>query len=90
MIYVSITENSLLIGNDTGLDYLHAGCGILHRDVKSNNILLAQNFEAKVSDLGLARVFSGDQAANASLNTVCGTSDYIDPEYVYLRFYYLV
>jgi serine/threonine protein kinase len=56
----------------------------MHRDIKSSNILLAQNFEAKVSDLGLARMFSGDQATNPSLNAVCGTPGYIDPEYVYL------
>jgi serine/threonine protein kinase len=72
----------LFIGNDIGLDYLHAGCGIVHRDVKSSNILLAQNFEAKISDLGLARMFTGDQTANTSLLTICGTPGYIDPEYV--------
>jgi serine/threonine protein kinase len=63
------------------LDYLHAGCGIVHRDVKSSNILLGQNFEAKISDLGLARIFGGNQT-NTSLITVCGTPGYIDPEYV--------
>jgi serine/threonine protein kinase len=52
----------------------------VHRDVKCSNILLGQNFEARISDLGLARMFSGD--TNTSLITVCGTPGYIDPEYV--------
>ncbi|KAJ1689479.1 hypothetical protein LUZ63_013634 [Rhynchospora breviuscula] len=60
------------------LDYLHTGCGIVHRDVKSSNILLGQNFEAKISDLGLSRMFSGDVNCVISLS---GTPGYMDPEY---------
>jgi serine/threonine protein kinase len=59
----------------------------VHRDIKSNNILLGQNFEAKISDLGLARMFTGD--GNTSLITVCGTPGYIDPEYVYDFAFYI-
>lgn len=57
---------------------------IVHRDVKCSNILLGDNLEAKVADLGLARAFrSNDQGTMA---TICGTPGYIDPEYLRLYF----
>lgn len=53
----------------------------MHRDVKSNNILLGENLEAKVSDLGLARAFRSDDEETCT--GPCGTHGYIDPEYIY-------
>ncbi|CAO2153087.1 unnamed protein product [Urochloa humidicola] len=65
-----------------GLDYLHNGCNppIIHRDVKSNNILLGRNLQAKIADLGLCRRYLSDTQTHISA-TVAGTPGYIDPEY---------
>ncbi|KAJ3694087.1 hypothetical protein LUZ60_009567 [Juncus effusus] len=66
-----------------GLDYLHRGgrVPIVHRDVKSSNILLGSNLEAKVSDLGLAKTFHSSTQKETNTTAICGTLGYIDPEY---------
>ncbi|KAJ3671526.1 hypothetical protein LUZ60_007605 [Juncus effusus] len=67
-----------------GLCYLHHDCSpmIVHRDVKSNNILLGENFEAHVADFGLAK-FLQDGGASESMSAVAGSYGYIAPEYAY-------
>ncbi|XP_060167615.1 leucine-rich repeat receptor-like serine/threonine-protein kinase BAM3 [Lycium barbarum] len=67
-----------------GLCYLHHDCSplIVHRDVKSNNILLNSNFEAHVADFGLAK-FLVDGGASQSMSAVAGSYGYIAPEYAY-------
>lgn len=67
-----------------GLCYLHHDCSplIVHRDVKSNNILLDSNFEAHVADFGLAK-FLMDGAASECMSAIAGSYGYIAPEYAY-------
>ena len=71
------TTVGILIGAATGFAYLHAQLPmpILHRDIKSENILLTDDLEARVADLGEARVMAADRAM-----TVVGTNGYTAPE----------
>lgn len=67
-----------------GLCYLHHDCTplIIHRDVKSNNILLDKLFEAHVSDFGLAK-FLQNGGASECMSSIAGSYGYIAPEYAY-------
>ncbi|KAE8706163.1 PR5-like receptor kinase [Hibiscus syriacus] len=74
----------IALGVARGIDYLHRGCDmqILHFDIKPHNILLDHNFNPKVSDFGLAKLYSVDESV-VSLTSARGTIGYIAPELVY-------
>ncbi|MBA0758974.1 hypothetical protein Gotri_021918, partial [Gossypium trilobum] len=74
----------IVLGVAQGIHYLHQGCDmqILHFDIKPHNILLDENFNPKVSDFGLAKLYSVDDSI-VSLTAARGTIGYIAPELVY-------
>ncbi|KAH0906458.1 hypothetical protein HID58_038285 [Brassica napus] len=66
-----------------GLEYLHDGAvpPVIHRDIKSSNILLDQSMRARVADFGLSR----EEMVNKHAANVRGTFGYLDPEYISTR-----
>ncbi|GMI86535.1 HAESA-like 2 [Hibiscus trionum] len=79
---------NVAIGAAQGLAYLHHDCQppIVHRDVKSNNILLDAEMKPRVADFGLAKTLqieAGDSGGGVAMSRVAGTHGYIAPEYSY-------
>ncbi|CAN8311742.1 unnamed protein product [Cochlearia groenlandica] len=77
-----LSRYNVAVGVVQGINYLHNDCypPIIHRDIKSNNILLDSNLEARIADFGLAKMMIHK---NETVSMVAGSYGYIAPEYGY-------
>eukprot|EP00267_Zea_mays_P056145 XP_023156181.1 cysteine-rich receptor-like protein kinase 10 [Zea mays] len=74
---------SIIEGIAHGLNYLHkhSRLRVIHRDLKPSNILLDREMNPKISDFGLAKIFSSNNIGGNTTRRVVGTYGYMAPEY---------
>ncbi|BAT95472.1 hypothetical protein LR48_Vigan02g129200 [Vigna angularis] len=77
-----VSRYNIALGIAEGLVYLHHDCHppVIHRDIKSNNILLDANLDARIADFGLAKMML---RKNETVSMIAGSYGYIAPEYGY-------
>ncbi|PIA40965.1 hypothetical protein AQUCO_02300025v1 [Aquilegia coerulea] len=78
------TRFNVALGTARGITYLHEECRdcIVHCDIKPENILLDDNFNAKVCDFGLAKLINSKDHRYRTLTSVRGTRGYLAPEWL--------